>query len=120
LTYKGPKETGPLKIRPEAEIEVSDAEALAMILESVGFSVRLVIEKQREIWQYMGCEIGLDEVALLGGFIEIEGPDEDAVHAVIASLNLSGNETITTGYAEMIHHVLKQQGTGTRQALLDV
>ncbi|MHC4459394.1 MAG: class IV adenylate cyclase, partial [Planctomycetota bacterium] len=74
LTYKGAKEKDEFKKRQEIEIEVGDFESARKLLSVLGYEKALVFEKKRRIWQLGGCEVALDELPLLGGFLEIEGP----------------------------------------------
>ncbi|MCS6874468.1 MAG: class IV adenylate cyclase [Pyrinomonadaceae bacterium] len=73
LTYKQriQNETG-VKEHVEYESEVSNPEAIERILESVGFSLKLVYEKRRKAWKIRGAEVCLDELPF-GFFMEIEG-----------------------------------------------
>jgi predicted adenylyl cyclase CyaB len=82
LTYKGPREAGPMKRREEIELHTEDTAEAKVMLERLGFTTVLQYEKRREIWQCGGCEVVLDEVPHLGCFLEIEGPDEAAIEQV--------------------------------------
>ena len=119
LTYKGPKEEGPYKIRPESEIEISDADGLGIILKCLGYNEVLVFEKKRDIWILDNCEICLDEVAMLGRFIEVEGPDPDIVRSVLEKLGLAEYEHINNGYASMVRKKLKHHNCHKSEALFD-
>ena len=50
---------------------------MEQIFESLGYTKRITLEKTRAIWQLDGCFVCLDELPLLGYFIEVEGPDEE-------------------------------------------
>ncbi len=65
----------PVKRQREEETEVSDAAALASILEALGYRPVLVYEKRRETWRVSGAEVVLDELPF-GLFVEIEGAEE--------------------------------------------
>ncbi len=74
LTFK--KRIGselPVKQQIEHESEVSDAEAIAAILDSIGLERRLIYEKRRRKWRFRSVEVVLDELPF-GLFMEIEGP----------------------------------------------
>lgn len=102
LTYKGPPQAGPYKSRDEIETGVADAPATAALLHALGFQETLMVQKQRERWRLGDCAVELDEVAGLGRFVEIEGPDTQAVDAALAALGLSGTDHIAMSYAELI------------------
>jgi adenylate cyclase class 2 len=77
LTYKERFPTrSDIKHQREDETVVSDAEAMELILEGIGFTAALVYEKRRETWKLGKIEIVIDELPF-GLFMEIEGAEED-------------------------------------------
>ena len=63
LTFKGiPPDDRPteVKVREELEVEVSDFDTLALLLERIGFEPLQVYEKYRETFNLDGVEIVLD------------------------------------------------------------
>jgi adenylate cyclase class 2 len=64
-----------IKRRREDETAVADPEALAAILEALGYTPTAVYEKRRETWLVAGVEVVIDELPF-GQFIEIEGAEE--------------------------------------------
>lgn len=75
LCYKGPKLSGPAKVRREIETRVV-GEEIRPLLEALGFLPVLTISKTRESWK-LGtdgefCLICLDEAHGLGNFVEVE------------------------------------------------
>lgn len=102
LTYKGPKQNTRFKSRDEFEVEVSDIYSAIRILEGLGFRKRITVEKKRSLWHFDDCEVCLDDVLTLGTFVEIEGPDEQAVAASMKKIGISEHEHITKSYAHMI------------------
>ncbi len=79
LTFKGPARfEGGLKLRPEIEAAVGDpAEAVAGILQSLGFTIVRRYQKRREEWDLGGVAVALDETPL-GGWVEFEGDGAEA------------------------------------------
>ena len=69
-----------IKRQREDETEVSDAEALAAILEALGYRPALVYEKRRTTWRVGGVEVVFDELPF-GLFLEIEGDEPDILEA---------------------------------------
>ena len=118
LTYKGPKEQDDYKRRVELETEVSDAEAMELLLGSLGYVKALAFNKRRRLWELQGCEVALDELPLLGAFVEIEGPDSDTIAKVQASLGLSDSPHIMASYACMIGERLTQLAIQSREIYL--
>jgi adenylate cyclase, class 2 len=108
ITVKGPAQSGPLKIREEAEVNVDDGERAIAVLCALGYEPELSFEKRRETWETGGCTVELDELPILGRFVEIEGPEEASVMRVREALGLAMLPLIKTGYITMLAHHLKQ------------
>ena len=108
VTVKGPQQSGQLKSREEGEVGVADADKAQDVLRMLGYSPTLSFEKRRESWMLGGCKVELDELPILGRFVEIEGPDEPSVMRVRESLNLGNEPLIRTGYISMLSQYLKE------------
>lgn len=81
LTYKERFPTqSDIKHQQEDETSVGDPEAMALILDAIGFTPILIYEKRRETWTVDSAEIMIDELPF-GLFMEIEG-DESAIREV--------------------------------------
>jgi len=102
LTYKGPREAGPVKRREELEVAVEDAAAMTSVLKALGYGERIVFEKRRESWRMDDCRVELDEVPLLGTFVEIEGPTEASIEAVRQRLGLAGHAIEPRTYVALL------------------
>jgi adenylate cyclase class 2 len=77
LTYKERlPSTSSIKHQREEETRVSDAEAMDVILDALGFTAALVYEKRRQRWRLGKSEIVIDELPF-GLFMEIEGSEEE-------------------------------------------
>ena len=101
LTYKGAKEKDNFKKRQELEIEILEAERMEELLSALGYKKVLTIEKRRSVWKYGGCSVALDRLALLGDFVEIEGPDDAAIADVQKRLGLGNLPHIAKSYAQL-------------------
>jgi adenylate cyclase class 2 len=115
VTFKGPQRQGELKNREELEFSVDDGEAAAALLRAIGFEVILSFEKRRETWELDDCEVVLDELPILGSFVEIEGPGESAVMALRQKVGLSDRPLIQTGYATMLAQRPGESGNDRRR-----
>ncbi len=112
LTYKGlPKEArrSDARIREELELEVSDFETMALILERLGFSAVRTYEKYRESFRLAGAEVVLDELPF-GDFVELEG-DEATIRDLALQLNLNWEQRVLDSYIALMamlkeHHQL--------------
>jgi len=118
LTYKGAKEKSHLKRRQEIEIKIENADSTEKLLLALGYKKVLTIEKKRSIWQLGECEVALDELPLLGEFVEIEGPDEEKIAAVQKTLQLSDSPHIPKSYASLMKETLSRLGRTQTEVLL--
>ncbi|AQT68300.1 putative adenylyl cyclase CyaB [Anaerohalosphaera lusitana] len=117
LTYKGPRQGGPFKSREELEVRVDDFETMSAMLVSLGFEKTLEFEKKRRVWLLDGCEVCLDELPVLGSFVEIEGPEEKAISGVLAKMGLAEKEHISEGYSRIMADALKDAGRQSKSVL---
>lgn len=118
LAYKGPKETDDYKKRPEVEIEVNDAGAIEALLGALGYYKALAFNKRRRLWSLRGCEVALDELPLLGVFVEVEGPDSQTIAEVQRMLGLSAVAHTMASYACLIDARLSELGREAREVYL--
>jgi adenylate cyclase class 2 len=118
LAYKGAKEPDDYKKRREFELEVNDAEATELLLRELGYHKALTFDKKRRAWDLVGCEVALDELPLLGTFVEIEGPDSATIARVQEMLGLSEVPHIRDSYASLIAQELSRQGQDRREVYL--
>jgi adenylate cyclase class 2 len=96
-----------IKRQREEETEVSDADALAAILEAIGYSPALIYEKRRATWRLNDAEVVIDELPF-GLFLEIEG-EESAILEAERLLNLEDAEAEHAPYPELtIRHGTKK------------
>ena len=102
LTYKGAKEKNEFKKRQEIEIEIEDGDSAEKLLLLLGYNKALMFEKKRRIWRFGECEVALDELPLLGSFVEIEGPDGEKIADVQMELGLADLPHITESYASLV------------------
>ena len=119
LTYKGKKLPGLFKSRQEIEVVVDKSEETVALLGALGYAKILEFEKRRSLWSMDDCEICLDQLPLLGTFIEIEAADEQLISSALKKLGLQDREHIDIGYARMISEKLKETGNDSRQALFE-
>jgi len=102
VTYKGPRHPGQLKSRSEIELRVSDAEKAFEIFKSLGYQPVLNFEKCRRRWEFDCCRVELDTLPLIGHYIEIEGPDDQAILAVREKLHMENVDLITESYIAIL------------------
>jgi predicted adenylyl cyclase CyaB len=117
LTYKGAKEKDQFKKRQEIEIRVSDVELAERLLSELGYERALVLEKRRHVWRLRDCIVALDELPLLGSFVEIEGSDDQSITDVQTDLGLASLKHIPESYAVLVRDKLNQLGRRGKEAL---
>ncbi len=118
MTFKGPVISGPVKSREELEVQVSDAESAAALLERLGFVTILCYEKLRESWRLDECRIELDEPPHIGLFVEIEGPDVKAIRTARNALGLEAIPHTQASYVRMLTTYCNEHGLTDRRVLL--
>lgn len=108
ITHKGPRTVGQLKSRVESELVVDNARDAALLLGALGYHHVLSFEKRRIRYQLDGCHVELDELPIIGRFVEIEGSSEAAVLAVRAKLGLADEPNIRSSYIAMLKTHLQE------------
>jgi adenylate cyclase, class 2 len=108
LTFKGPPQPGPMKLREEVETVVADGQALMAILQALGLSVCFRYEKYREEFALEDVVIAIDETPV-GVFIEIEGA-EQSIEKTAQGLGRVPGEYITDSYRALFIAARERQG----------
>ncbi len=115
LTVKGPAVAGPLKSREEIEITLDDAESGLRMLELMGFDEVVRFAKRRESWSLDDCRVELDTLPLIGTFVEIEGPDVEAISRVQQRLGLGSLAHFPMSYISLLQSYCEAKGLGGRR-----
>ncbi|MDT4955953.1 MAG: adenylate cyclase, class 2 [Acidobacteriota bacterium] len=109
LTYKERyASTTAIKHQREDETGIEDAQALAAILDALGYKPALIYEKRRATWQLKGAEVMIDELPF-GLFAEIEG-EENAILEVEEQLGLADAEAEMATYPELTRRHGEKRG----------
>ena len=99
LTYKGPVEPGPMKVRPEFETGASSATAMRAILDALGYGVVFRYQKYREEFGDASCVVAIDE-SPVGVFVELEG-QADRITEIASALGFAPEAYVTASYARL-------------------
>jgi len=118
LTYKGPKEKDQFKKRQQIEIEIKDADSAEKLLLALGYEKALAFQKKRRLWRLGDCVVALDELPLLGSFVEIEGPSDKEIADVQRRLGLASLPHIAESYALLIEQKLRELNKAEREVFL--
>ena len=84
ITFKGPVQDSPMKLREEFETLVGDGVLLLRIFEELGYRVWFRYEKYREEFSHEDVTVAIDETPV-GVFVEIEG-SESGITAMAAAM----------------------------------
>lgn len=115
LTYKAPgPSTRRAKVRQEVQTHVEDAAAMAEVLAGCGLEVTISVQKRRATYSLGSCLIELDELPLIGCYVEVEGPGEKEIHAVAETLGLD-SEPITDHYLGLLDRARRKRGLRGRR-----
>jgi adenylate cyclase class 2 len=102
VTFKGPVDADSrLKSRREIQTRLDDATAAADLLEACGLTCFRVIEKRRCSYRLGRALVELDELPLLGSFVEIEGVSENHIETVQGRLGIDA-EHIDASYLRLL------------------
>lgn len=119
LTFKGPSSIfHGVSSRPEYEFSVSDFDAARKFVEALGYQVVAIYEKHRTVYELDPVKIMIDEMPY-GKFIEIEGPDPEAIQTCASLLNLAWDTGISESYMEIFERIKHSQGFGFRDLTFD-
>lgn len=116
LTYKDESGTdsgnnsNDARSRFEAEVEVSDFEAMETIIDRLGFHPYMVYEKYRTTYELDDAEIVLDEMPF-GQFVEIEG-EAETIKSIRQRLGLDDATAYSVGYTALFDRVREHLGLG--------
>ena len=101
VTYKGPGITRDgVRIRQEFEFAVSDFDAARNLFDALGYSVSMMYEKYRAMYDLDDVHVTLDEMPY-GSFVEIEGPQPASIQIAAARLGLNWERRVLDSYTAL-------------------
>lgn len=105
LTFKGPRDAAlaqrGIKAREELETAAADEATLLAVFARLGFAPVIMYEKRRETWHWPDCVATIDELPLLGWFVELEADDQAALLARRAQLGLTDASAVDETYVRL-------------------
>ncbi|MEZ5401148.1 MAG: class IV adenylate cyclase [Bryobacteraceae bacterium] len=110
LTYKGPPEAGPHKVREELEVGVDSAAPLRLIAGRLGLTAGYRYEKYRtEFSLPSGAGVATLDETPIGTFLELEG-EASWIDAMAASLGFAPGDYILASYATLWNEYARRNG----------
>jgi len=100
------------------KVRKQDAEQAEAFLDVLGYRKALVFNKRRRLWDVGDCEVALDELPLIGVFVEIEGPNSDEIRRVQVRLALTDVPHVMDSYATLIAERLARLGRNQTEVFL--
>jgi len=102
LCFKGKKEEGPFKIRPEIEVITNNFSNTLKILEHSGFIKSKGRRKIRESYQLNNVKFDIDFNVGIPAYLEIEAANEKIVEKYVKKLGFSMAEISNLSSGEVI------------------
>jgi adenylate cyclase class 2 len=106
----------------EISTRVDSFDDTIAIFKAIGLTVHSLQESKRETWSFRDCEIMLDEWPWLNPYIEVEGPDSEALQHVALLLNLQWEEgvygDVMVAYRNQYPHLQEHQTIGNMPEVL--
>lgn len=104
------EENGSLSSTEEYETEVGDAQTARKLLQKVGMELKVIVDKQRQYYNYQGFELALDHIKQLGYFLEIEAKNvggsveekRQKCFQLLDRLDLDWEQAPKQGYPDMV------------------
>jgi len=117
LTFKGPVQASPMKLREEIETVAGDGDALLHMFEELGFHVWFRYQKYREEFAWGDVIVALDETPI-GTFVEIEG-GEDGITDMAKAVGRGPADYILDSYRTLFRQHRQQHELAATDMLFD-
>lgn len=117
VTFKGPVQPGPMKVREEFETTVGDGMLMLRIFEELGFRPWFRYQKYREEFSLGDVTIAIDETPM-GAYVELEG-SEAGIDAVAGQLGRSRSDYVLQSYHTLFHARRTETGASATDMLFD-
>lgn len=117
LTFKGPVQPSPMKLREEIETVIGDGETMLRCLEALGYGVWFRYQKYREEFAINDAVIAIDETPV-GVFVEIEGGEQGIVE-VTRALGRSPDDFVLDSYRSLFMEHRRAHGKPDTDMLFD-
>ena len=117
ITFKGPVQPSPMKLREEIETVIGDGEQLLRIFEALGFRVWYRYQKYREEFSCEDVIVALDETPV-GIYVEIEG-GERGIMEMASALGRSPADYLLDSYRGLFVKYCQEHGLDADHMVFD-
>jgi adenylate cyclase, class 2 len=117
LTFKGPVQVSPMKLREELETVVGDGLLLLRVLEQLGFRVWFRYQKYREEFAHEDVTVAIDETPV-GIFVELEG-SERGIHEMATALAREPADYLLDSYRSLFVKHCESHGVPVTDMLFE-
>jgi len=117
VTFKGPVQNAPMKVREEIETVVGDGETMLRCLEALGYTVWFRYQKYREEYALNDVIVAIDETPI-GVFVEIEG-GEQGILDTAAALGRTPDDFVLDSYRSLFMAHRRAHGLPATDMLFD-
>lgn len=118
ITFKGPVQAAPMKVREEIETSVGDADTVLQILAAIGYHPWFRYQKYREEYAFEDVIVAVDETPV-GIFVELEG-GEKGIAAMALALGRTEADYLCDSYRMLFVQHCRAQGYPPGDMLFDV
>lgn len=117
LTFKGPVQPSPMKLREEIETVIGDGETMLRCLEALGYNVWFRYQKYREEFALGDVVITIDETPV-GVFAEIEGGEHGIVE-VTRAMGFTPDDFVLDSYRSLFMEHRRAHGLPATDMLFE-
>jgi adenylate cyclase, class 2 len=117
LTFKGPVQASPMKLREEIETVVGDGDTMLRCFEQLGYRVWFRYQKYREEYALSDVIVALDETPV-GVFVEVEG-DAHGILEATRALGREPSDFVLDSYRSLFMEHRRAQGLPATDMLFD-
>jgi adenylate cyclase, class 2 len=117
ITFKGPVQVSPMKLREEIETVIGDGETMLRCFEQLGYGVWFRYQKYREEYALSDVIVAVDETPV-GVFVEIEG-DEHGIIEATRALGRSPEDFVLDSYRSLFMEHRRAHGLPATDMLFD-
>ena len=117
VTFKGPVQVSPMKLREEIETVIGDGETMLRCFEQLGYGVWFRYQKYREEYALSDVIVAIDETPV-GVFVEVEGDEHGIVEATRA-LGRTPDDFVLDSYRSLFMEHRRAHGLPATDMLFD-